>query len=124
MSALTVNSISNLCTSNFEKDTFKPTIQIINIKEVGTPTGQNTSQSAKRYRLVVSDGIHYMNGMLATQLNHLLDDTSPTGLSEFCVVRVDEFIMNIVSEKNVVILLNVQVLGNQKITIGKFNIQI
>ena len=43
--------------------------------------------SQERFRLIVSDGEHYQQAMLATQLNHLVKDGN---LRKFTVVQVDE----------------------------------
>ena len=35
--------------------------------------GGNAQQGQDRFRLVISDGAHYMQAMLATQLNHIVE---------------------------------------------------
>jgi replication factor A1 len=44
-----------------------PTLQILDVKAIGGGGGGPN----ERFRLVISDGQCYMQGMLATQLNHL-----------------------------------------------------
>ena len=48
----------------------QPVVQLLDVKRIQSPGGQ---QAQDRYRLVVSDGQHYMQAMLATQLNNLVE---------------------------------------------------
>jgi replication factor A1 len=84
--------------------TFRPTLQVISIKSVGPGTG-----TVERFRTVLSDGDCFVQGMLATQLNHLLESDQ---LVTNTVVRVDDFMNNDIQGKNVIIMLKVAVLGN------------
>ena len=43
-----------------------PAVQIIDLKHIANPSGG-------RYRLLISDGLHMMQAMLATQLNHIVE---------------------------------------------------
>eukprot|EP00965_Chrysotila_dentata_P170726 5635836-Pleurochrysis_carterae.AAC.5 len=45
---------------------FNPKIQIVDVKKIANNGGD-------RHRLVISDGQHLMQAMLATQLNHLVE---------------------------------------------------
>jgi len=54
----------------------KPTLQFLSIKKVpssSTPGAVNNT-AADRYRIIISDGLHFLQAMLATQLNHLVED--------------------------------------------------
>ena len=53
----------------------KPTLQFLSIKKVqpGSTPGAANSPS-DRYRIIISDGLHFLQAMLATQLNHLVED--------------------------------------------------
>jgi replication factor A1 len=70
----------------------RPVLQIIDVKQIGT-NGQQPQQpqaggaTTERFRLIVSDGEHYQQAMLATQLNGLV--TSGV-VRKFSVVQVDE----------------------------------
>ena len=56
----------------------KPTLQFLSIKKVvpGTNTGtaNNANVTTDRYRIIISDGLHFLQAMLATQLNYLVED--------------------------------------------------
>jgi replication factor A1 len=81
--------------------TGNPTVQIIDIKKL------NSSGSAQdRYRLVISDSVHYQQAMLNTQLNNLIE----TGqLSTWCVVTLREHICSTVADRKIVIVLQLEV---------------
>uniref|UniRef100_A0A7S2MWW4 Replication protein A subunit n=1 Tax=Helicotheca tamesis TaxID=374047 RepID=A0A7S2MWW4_9STRA len=84
--------------------TFMPTVQIIHVKKVETPGGAGS----ERFRAIISDGQHYVQGMLATQLNHLVHDKQ---IMENSIVKVDEFMNNTVQNRTVIILLKIEVIN-------------
>ncbi|XP_021943211.1 replication protein A 70 kDa DNA-binding subunit isoform X2 [Folsomia candida] len=91
----------------------KPIFQILGFKKIA---GQGGSD---RYRLNISDGTHsHTFAMLATQLNHMIPDGQ---LDNFCVIRADKIVSNAVSEKRVLIILELTVLATgteMKVKIG------
>lgn len=90
MAAMTVPKDASMC----------PTVQLINVRPVKAP------DSTTRYRIVLSDGEHFINGMLTTQLNPLVEDGS---LVDNVVVRIDEFMNNRVADKTVIVVLRLSV---------------
>ena len=87
---------------------FKPIFQVISVKQVGTPT-------SVRYRTVLSDGTHFVQGMLATQINHLVENDE---LKQNSLICVHDFMNNNVQHRNVIILLNIQIIGHENGRIG------
>lgn len=79
----------------------KPVLQIIDIKEL-SPQTQATANNAKRFRLVLSDGVHYQQAMLATQLNEMVECGK---LTKDCIVQLTEYICNTVTGRRMVIVL-------------------
>lgn len=71
----------------------KPVLQILSVKKIGPPPGPNTSD---RYRVIVSDGEHFLQAMLATQLNGLIEDNVFVKNS---IVRITQFTCNMVQDK-------------------------
>lgn len=69
---------------------FKPIFQIINIKNV-----KNKTDGSDRYRLILSDGQCFVQGMCATQLNDVITD----GIREYNLIRVNEYLVNDVKGK-------------------------
>jgi len=47
------------------------TIQFLSIKKVSNPSTSN-SAPVDRYRIIISDGVHFTQAMLATQLNNMV----------------------------------------------------
>lgn len=83
-----------------------PLVQVIDVKKILGPNGQATSP--ERYRLVISDGIHFQQAMLATQLNELVNDGK---LQPKCIVRLNEYICNTVHGRRIVIVLSIELTG-------------
>jgi replication factor A1 len=55
----------------------KPTLQFLSIKKVvpgANPSSNNPNAATDRYRIIISDGVHFLQAMLATQLNHLVEE--------------------------------------------------
>lgn len=68
-----------------------PTVQILSIKKVG-----QSGNTVDRYRVIVSDGEYFLQAMLATQVNKLVEDGT---LMKNSVVVIDKFTCNYVQEK-------------------------
>jgi len=67
-------------------------LQVIDLKQVQAQQASNT----ERYRLVLSDGSFYQQGMLATQMNELVRSGK---LQKGSVVRLAQFICNDVQNR-------------------------
>lgn len=59
----------------------KPTLQFLSIKKVvpqqnnpGAPPSSSTNITTDRHRIIISDGLHFLQAMLATQLNYLVEE--------------------------------------------------
>ena len=83
---------------------FQPIVQVISIKPVTNTSGQT------RYRAVLSDGQHFVQGMLATQLNQLVESDQ---LQPNALIEVQDFMNNLVQGRSVIILLKIDVLPHQ-----------
>mmetsp|Transcript_49111 Transcript_49111/g.59510 ORF Transcript_49111/g.59510 Transcript_49111/m.59510 type:complete len:657 (+) Transcript_49111:146-2116(+) len=89
---------------------FTPTLQVINVKQYAA--GVN---STERFRLILSDGTHYVQAMLATQINNLVHDGS---IVENSIITVKEFLTNLVHNKTVAILLGLDIMQHSGGRIG------
>jgi len=65
-------------------------VQFLSIKKVNNPGGSD------RYGIVMSDGIHFILAMLATQLNSLVNDNS---IGKNTVAVIEKLTCNYVQEK-------------------------
>lgn len=77
-------------------------IQFLSVKKV-------TGGPVDRYRLIISDGVNFIQAMLATQCNSMVEDTS---VAKFTVAVIERASCSLVQNKRLVILLGVRVLGN------------
>lgn len=72
----------------------KPVVQILSVKKVGN--SQSSATALDRYRIIVSDGEMFLQSMLATQLNHYVDEGL---INKNTICRLDKFTSNMVQEK-------------------------
>lgn len=79
-------------------------VQILKVIKVGGNQGQD------RYRVILSDGQNFVQGMLATQLNQLVASGQ---IADNALIRVNDYMNNLVQNKNVIILLAVEVVNSQ-----------
>lgn len=80
----------------------KPLVQVIDIKKIQGPNG---ATQPERFRLVISDGVHFQQAMLATQLNPLIQSQTIANRSIVCL---NEYICNTVHGRRIVIILNIE----------------
>jgi replication factor A1 len=66
-------------------------------------------------QVVISDGDYYCNGMLATQLNNLVNAGQ---VKENSVIKITDFMNNVVQDRVVIIVLNLEVVGDHPGRIG------
>lgn len=89
--------------SNSEEDpAFEPTLQIINVKKV------NSSGNQDRFRIILSDGQKYIQGLLATQLNPLVAENKLEGNA---FIKLHKFVKNNVNSRTLVVCLSVEIVG-------------
>ncbi|KAF1804516.1 hypothetical protein V8B55DRAFT_1499736 [Mucor lusitanicus] len=76
-----------------------PTVQIINIKAV-------TVQGGIRHRVIISDGVNFMQAMLAQQHSPLVDSEQ---IKRHSIISLKEFVCNPLQNRKILILLNFDV---------------
>ncbi|KAJ8458785.1 hypothetical protein OPV22_031711 [Ensete ventricosum] len=93
------------------KDGVKPVVQVWEVKLV------NTHQSTtERYRMLLSDGAHMQQTMLATQMNGLV---KLGALQKHSIVRLNEFICNVIQNRRIIIIIDLEVLVSNSNGIGE-----
>ena len=95
---LTKNGIAAIFGDHKNHPSFHaPVVQIVNTKKItGAPAtaaagSNNAAAVPERYRLILSDGEHYCQGMLATQMNPLMQSGEITKNS---IVKLNKFVFN------------------------------
>ncbi|KPM34314.1 Replication factor A protein 1 [Neonectria ditissima] len=79
-----------------------PVMQCLQVKQMAP-----SAQGGDRYRLVMSDGRHYVQTMLATQANAAVHDGK---LVRGCFVRVKAYTPNNLKGKNILVILELEVI--------------
>eukprot|EP00571_Detonula_confervacea_P014379 CAMPEP_0172303124 /NCGR_PEP_ID=MMETSP1058-20130122/4695_1 /TAXON_ID=83371 /ORGANISM="Detonula confervacea, Strain CCMP 353" /LENGTH=635 /DNA_ID=CAMNT_0013013833 /DNA_START=117 /DNA_END=2024 /DNA_ORIENTATION=+ len=83
---------------------FTPIVQVIHLKKIDNKGGGD-----ERWKVILSDGTHFLSGMCATQLNSLVHSGA---ISQHCILKVNEFIVNTMgSGQKICILLGAEQVG-------------
>ena len=77
-----------------EVETLQPTVQLLSVKKV--PKNSRDPNSPDRYRIIVSDGTQFIQAMLATQLNDLVESGQ---ICRYVIVRLARFQVQNISAK-------------------------
>ncbi|KAG5921079.1 hypothetical protein E4U61_007153 [Claviceps capensis] len=79
-----------------------PVMQCLQVKPMGA-----SATGGERFRLVMSDGDHYVQVMLATQANHVIHDGK---LVRGSFARVKQYTPNNLKGKNILVILDIEVI--------------
>ncbi|KAI0372965.1 replication factor-a protein [Pilatotrama ljubarskyi] len=90
----------------------QPVVQFLSFKRV--PPGGGAS-NMDRYRVIVSDGEHFLQSMLATQLNHLVEEEQ---ILKHSIAVIEKFTCNLVQGKKLLIILALRVVQREAEKIG------
>lgn len=106
---LTSNAIRQILahgSGNNKPTDFAPVLQVVSLKDVNN---RKDPGAPSRYRLILSDGTQNVQGMLATQLNHLVEGNG-NKLDRFNIVRVGDYITNEIGGKTIIIILSLEII--------------
>ncbi|KNA24868.1 hypothetical protein SOVF_011810 [Spinacia oleracea] len=98
---LTEGAIEAMCNGDTE---IKPLLQVADIRLVNT---QNQNSATERYRLLLSDGVHLQQGMLATQRNELVKTGA---LQKGSVIRLMQAVCNVIQNRTIIIIIELEVI--------------
>jgi len=104
---LTPNSIQAMFNmdGSAENPTFTPTVQVIHLKKIDN----NAGGGDERWKVILSDGAHYLSGVCATHLNSLVNSGI---ISQLCILKVNEFVISTMgSGQKICILLAAEQVG-------------
>lgn len=82
-----------------------PVLQVLDVKEIPS----NKPGESRRYRLCLSDGVHYAQAMLPQQLTGLITDGH---LQCHMTVRMKEYLLQDIKSKRIIIALNLEIVGS------------
>ncbi|WVQ73180.1 hypothetical protein IAR50_002744 [Cryptococcus sp. DSM 104548] len=112
--------MSNLLTKGFAvkattlddpSECFGAVLQVLNVKRISA----GSESAIDRFRAIVSDGDHFCQAMLATQLNHFVEEKL---VDKHTLIRVNNFSVNNVANRKLLIILDMEVVpggGEEKI---------
>jgi hypothetical protein len=111
--SLTPHAVRAICTDDAKAadPTFTPLLQVIHIKAI--PGSDATT--GQRYRLMLSDGTHFVHGMMASQMSALVHSNA---LQLDGIVKVQQFMRNLISGQVICILLAVEIVSGPVGRIG------
>ncbi|TBU42066.1 replication factor-a protein [Dichomitus squalens] len=89
----------------------QPTVQLLSFKKI-PPTSGPTQD---RYRVIVSDGEHFLQSMLATQMNYIVEEDQ---IAKGTIATIEKFSVNLVQGKRLLIILALKVLVKHAEKIG------
>lgn len=90
-----------------------PVCQILSIKKIQA-SATSASNVGDRYRIILSDGVHYAQAMLASQKRSMVESGE---LEKHCLVRISQYASNSVQNRRILILLDLELV--QKPTIDR-----
>lgn len=99
-------------TSADEQTVVEPVLQVLSAKAV------STVQGSERWRLILSDGSHFSQGMLATNLNSVVQGENPQ-VARHSVIKLTGYAVNNVQGRRVIIILSLEPLGSHDSKIGE-----
>ncbi|OCH92109.1 replication factor-a protein [Obba rivulosa] len=111
---------AGICKRLFEADEpddnlleLRPTVQFLSYKKVATG---GAGSNVDRYRIIVSDGEHFLQSMLSTQLNYLIEENH---IAKHTIAIIDKFTCNMVQGKRLLIVLGLTVVAKVSDKIGE-----
>lgn len=85
---------------------FTPTVQVLHIKEIQQAKSNTDTPAPKRWKIVISDGIYFMSGLLATQLNSMADSGE---IKKHAIIKLKKFMLSTMpTSKRIFVLLDAE----------------
>eukprot|EP01083_Nonionella_stella_P090521 252850_1 len=102
--ALTGGAIRKIVVHNQPSEpSFAPILQVLGIRNISSSAG-----AQKRFKGAFSDGTNYHGGLFASQLNTMIENGE---LRDYCLIRLQHFMVNTVKTKRVIMVLNLEVVA-------------
>ncbi|KAI1321752.1 Replication factor A protein 1 [Mortierella claussenii] len=101
--------MANPCTPNAIQALFNeqpcpsPILQVLNTKSMP----QSASNTAARYRVLFSDGVHILQGILGTALNHFVDSGA---LTKYTIVKLNRHNIKLISGRKIILAVDLDIL--------------
>ncbi|TFY76589.1 hypothetical protein EWM64_g7426 [Hericium alpestre] len=105
------NRLQNEENDNQDLWSSTPVVQVLSVRSVPSP-----NNNPQRNRLIISDGTFFLQSMLATQLNHLVEENL---IGKNSIVKIEKMSCNFIQGKRLVVILGLQVLQKDAEKIGE-----
>ncbi|KWU44939.1 replication factor-a protein [Rhodotorula sp. JG-1b] len=99
-------------TSQDTQTALEPVLQVLSAKPV------SSQQGAGRWRLILSDGQHFAQAMLGTNLNPLVQGDNPD-VYRNTVIKLTGYAVNHVQNRKVIIVLNLDIVSHEPEKLGE-----
>ena len=93
----------------YNNNDFNPTVQFVDVKMI------ITNNNEERCRLVISDGKYYIQGMLATHLNYMVENEQ---IKKYDIVELSHFVCNNINGRNICIVIEFNIIAHANGQIG------
>jgi replication factor A1 len=90
-------------------------VQVLEVKRLSSSSTAGSAPAAERFRLSISDGIHFMQAMVATQLNPRVSNEE---IKKDTIIQLEDCICNLIQNRRIVIILKVEILAQPGHQIG------
>ncbi|KAK8858497.1 hypothetical protein IAR55_002724 [Kwoniella newhampshirensis] len=100
-SPLTAGFCELVFNSSEPPEGIQPVLQVLSVKKINAPGASGTD----RYRLILSDGKYFIQGMIATQLNHHVENKE---IDKHVLIKLVNYVTNAVQGRKLVIILNLE----------------
>ncbi|GAA5862304.1 hypothetical protein JCM3774_004857 [Rhodotorula dairenensis] len=109
---LTEGAIYEMFTSQDSQSVIDPVLQVLSSKPI------STHQGSERWRLILSDGQHFAQGMVASHMNHIVQGDNPD-VCRNSVIKLTGYAVNHVQNRKVIIILAVEVVSHESEKLGE-----
>ena len=90
-------------------------VPVLEVKRLSASSTAGSAPATERFRLSISDGIHFMQAMVATQLNPRVSNEE---IKKDTVIQLEDCICNLIQGRRIVIILKVEILSQPGQQIG------
>ncbi|XP_024018543.1 replication protein A 70 kDa DNA-binding subunit A [Morus notabilis] len=106
---LTEGAMAKMCSDEFAKEEgWKPVVQVTDVKKI--------QADKERYRVIISDGRHQLQGMINLSLNNLIREGK---LQSGSIIRLTDFVCSPVQTRQVVVIVNLELIRETCEIIGQ-----
>ncbi|KAL5203099.1 hypothetical protein ABZP36_014051 [Zizania latifolia] len=112
---LTPGAAKAIAEHSYGAGTIQPVLQVVDVRPVNTQNAPPTPNPAERFRMMLSDGAHTQQCMLAAALNNLVKDGT---LRPGTIIHLNDFMCNTIQNRRIIVVVKLDILQNECAIIG------